>query len=113
MIWPSSSDIDRLVFYRLTREGRLARYDAEKRTALVIWADGVERDPDIPLVDLQWVGDRWYQPRDMDEWPYSYDERRVATYLNNLCPDIGSGDDPIGFIVASHAALVQRAREKN
>lgn len=47
--------------------------------------------------------------RDLDKNPYSPDERRVATFLADLT-GIGGGDDPIGFIMASHAEL---ARQRN
>lgn len=38
---------------------------------------------------------------------YSADEKRVSDYIQTLTEGmIGSGDDPIGFLIASHAALV-------
>lgn len=43
--------------------------------------------------------------------PYTLDERRVVKYLSELAPDLGSGADPIGFLIASHAALRGRADE--
>lgn len=43
--------------------------------------------------------------RDLDVAPYTADEQRVVDYLKELTPDIGAGDDPIGFLLASHAAL--------
>lgn len=36
---------------------------------------------------------------------YSLDEQRVVDYLLKVMPDIGAGDDPIGFLIASHAAI--------
>ena len=41
--------------------------------------------------------------RDFEATPYTKDERRVAEYIAGL--GVGGGDDPIGFILASHAAL--------
>jgi Protein of unknown function (DUF551) len=41
--------------------------------------------------------------RDFDTKPYTPDERRVCEYLQQIVPDIGCGDDPVGFIIASHA----------
>jgi hypothetical protein len=41
--------------------------------------------------------------RDFETNPYTKDERRVAEYIAGL--GVGGGDDPIGFILASHAAL--------
>jgi hypothetical protein len=38
--------------------------------------------------------------RDMATHPYSPDEERVATWLNDLT-GVGGGDDPIGFIMCS------------
>lgn len=46
--------------------------------------------------------------RDLDKQPYSFDERRVAQFLFDL--GVGGGDDPIGFILVSHATL---AAERN
>lgn len=43
--------------------------------------------------------------RDFDKTPYSLEEGRVCDYLQKLTPDIGCGDDPIGLLIASHAAL--------
>ena len=43
---------------------------------------------------------------------YSEDEQRVADYLCDLTPDIGAGDDPIGFLMASHAMLVYERQWK-
>jgi hypothetical protein len=41
--------------------------------------------------------------RDFETNPYTKDERRVAEYIAGL--GVGGGDDPIGFILSSHAAL--------
>jgi hypothetical protein len=43
--------------------------------------------------------------RDFDTKPYTADERKVVDYLTRLTPDIGAGDDPITFLIASHVAL--------
>lgn len=46
--------------------------------------------------------------RDLDKDPYSKDEARVAEFL---CESgAGGGDDPIGFIIASHRYM---AMERN
>lgn len=41
--------------------------------------------------------------RDFKRYPYTADERKVVEYLTKICPDIGAGDDPITFLIASHA----------
>lgn len=39
---------------------------------------------------------------------YSADEKRVSEYIQRITDGaIGSGDDPIGFLIASHAELLQ------
>lgn len=43
--------------------------------------------------------------RDMETAPYSPDERRVAEFLFDI--GVGGGDDPIGFLIASHQYLVE------
>jgi DNA-binding phage protein len=43
--------------------------------------------------------------------PYRHDEQRVVTYLHEVMPEIGAGDDPIGFLIASHASLRERVKE--
>lgn len=48
--------------------------------------------------------------RDFETHPYSADEERIAAYLRDLLPDVGAGDDPIGFLIASHGALAADAR---
>lgn len=42
--------------------------------------------------------------RDMDEKPYSPDEARVAEFLSGR--GAGGGDDPIGFMLASYALIM-------
>lgn len=39
------------------------------------------------------------------ETPYDAHEQRVCDYLQKIVPDIGCGNDPIGFLLASHGAL--------
>ncbi len=51
--------------------------------------------------------------RDLDKNPYSLEEGRVCDYFQKLTPDIGCGDDPIGFLIAAHAAVQLSAEEKN
>lgn len=47
-----------------------------------------------------------YPERDFDKNPYSPDELRVVEYLNRITNnEIGAGDDPIKFLIASHSAL--------
>lgn len=44
--------------------------------------------------------------------PYSPDEQRVCDYLQEVTDgSIGCGDDPIGFLIASHAAVVRELRK--
>lgn len=45
--------------------------------------------------------------RDLDKELYSPEEAKVAVYLVDLT-GIGGGDDPVGFLNASHAELVRR-----
>jgi hypothetical protein len=45
--------------------------------------------------------------RDFEAMPYHRHEQRVADYLVELT-GIGGGADPIGFLIASHRALVER-----
>lgn len=42
------------------------------------------------------------------ETPYTAEENRVCDYLQKINPDIGCGNDPIGFLIASHSALRQQ-----
>jgi hypothetical protein len=41
--------------------------------------------------------------------PYSLDEQRVVNWL--LSKDLGGGDDPIGFLLASYEMIVQELNE--
>lgn len=50
--------------------------------------------------------------RDLETLPYHELEARVAGYLVELT-GIGAGDDPVGFLIASHAALVQKVSEND
>lgn len=47
--------------------------------------------------------------------PYTPDEQKVVRYLHQIMPDIGAGDDPIQFLIASHAMLIDilKAGRKN
>jgi hypothetical protein len=50
--------------------------------------------------------------RDIMAHPYSSDEQRVSDYIQDITAGtIGSGDDPIGFLIASHASLVKLLKE--
>lgn len=53
---------------------------------------------------------KWYEPRDFAAQPYSKEEERVLVYLHNVAPDIGGGDDPIGFLLSSHNWLMRERR---
>lgn len=45
--------------------------------------------------------------RDLDAHPYSADERRVGEFLDMLTNgDLGWGNDPIGFLLASYRVLI-------
>jgi hypothetical protein len=48
--------------------------------------------------------------RDFDKHPYTPDERRVCEFLQTLAPDIGCGDDPIGFLLACYRMLADERR---
>lgn len=50
--------------------------------------------------------------RDLDKQPYSDDEQRVARYISDIC-GIGGGDDPIGFLIASHKHLSAKLKSIN
>ena len=41
----------------------------------------------------------------LDSPDYTIDEKRVVKYLDEIAPGIGAGHDPIGFLMAAHAAL--------
>lgn len=47
--------------------------------------------------------------RDIDKEPYSPDEVRVAKFFFDL--GTGGGDDPIGFLIASHQVLAEERRQ--
>lgn len=51
-----------------------------------------------------------FEPRDLQTRPYSKEESRVVVYLHMVAPDIGAGDDPIGFLLASHNWLMRERR---
>lgn len=45
--------------------------------------------------------------RNMDETRYSPEEAKVASYLTELT-GIGGGDDPVGFLIATHFELARK-----
>lgn len=47
--------------------------------------------------------------RDLEKNPYSPDEERVVQWMDRL--GIGGGDDPIGFLLASHDLLARQKRD--
>lgn len=49
--------------------------------------------------------------RDFDAQPYTTEERRICDYLIEITRGkIGCGADPIGFLIASHYALLRQRR---
>lgn len=50
-------------------------------------------------------------PRDFEAHPYDAQERRVAAFLTKTAPDIGTGDDPIGFLLASYAYTINQRND--
>lgn len=52
--------------------------------------------------------------RDFDIQPYTPDEMRVCKFLQEIAPDLGCGNDPIGFFLACYATLIaERATRRN
>lgn len=49
--------------------------------------------------------------RDLDVNPYSADERRVVEWMHNRTHDIGGGDDPVGFLLASYEMIWDQLQE--
>ncbi len=49
--------------------------------------------------------------RDFEKNPYTKEEQRIATFLNDLI-GIGGGDDPIGFMLASYFELINLLHQK-
>jgi len=47
--------------------------------------------------------------RDLDQRPYSTDEKRVANFFADF--GVGGGDDPIGFLLASYSMLIAERKE--
>ena len=79
--------------------------------------DGIERMMDYLCSEPR--SQKTYMPitktkhaRDFDRHPYSPDEERVAKYISDLT-GIGGGDDPIGFLIASHRTLVRTTETQN
>lgn len=59
------------------------------------------------------LGDPRQRNRDIEAAPYSRQEQRVAQYLAEIA--FGGGDDPVGFLMASHTLLaheLKMARER-
>ena len=47
-----------------------------------------------------------FADRNFEKNPYTDDEKRVCEYLQKISNNqIGCGDDPIGFLIASHNYL--------
>lgn len=42
---------------------------------------------------------------------YTADEQKVVDYLLEIMPEIGAGDDPIAFLIASHGSLYHTIKE--
>jgi hypothetical protein len=50
--------------------------------------------------------------RDFDANPYDLQERRVCDYLQNITGGtIGCGDDPVGWLLASYACVIQERND--
>lgn len=50
--------------------------------------------------------------RDFDANPYDPQERRVCNYIQDITDEaIGCGDDPVGWLIACHACVVQERNE--
>lgn len=43
---------------------------------------------------------------------YDKQTQRVVDYLKRVAPDVGAGDDPIGFLITSHEFLANQLKEK-
>lgn len=51
--------------------------------------------------------------RDIETAPYDRQEQRVCAYLQSVASSLGCGDDPIGFLIASHNFIMnQQKKEK-
>lgn len=48
--------------------------------------------------------------RNFVQKPYSDDEKRVAQWFSNVA-GIGGGEDPIGFMIASHEMLARERKD--
>jgi hypothetical protein len=62
--------------------------------------EAMPTDPDVYAKER-----RAARMKGFDVPDYTIDEKRVVKYLNESLPDVGAGPDPIGFLMASHAAL--------
>lgn len=56
------------------------------------------------------LGDPRQKPRDIKVNPYTPDEHRVANYFFHEV-GVGGGDDPIGYLIASHATIARELKE--
>ena len=68
----------------------------------------------LAAAPLDLAGDdepRPVEPAGEDE-PYTADQRMVCDYLQSIAPDVGCGLDPVGFLIASHASISFKARER-
>jgi len=52
-------------------------------------------------------------PRDFDQNPYTPCEKRVCAYLQEIMPEIGCGEDPVGFLISSHAVISYHLQQLN
>lgn len=52
--------------------------------------------------------------RDFDKNPYGLEEGRICDYIQKITKgQIGCGDDPIGFLIASHGSIgINAARQR-
>ncbi len=50
--------------------------------------------------------------RNLDTHPYTPDEKRVAVYIVRITEgNVGAGDDPIGWLIASHEMMALDRRQ--
>jgi hypothetical protein len=73
------------------------------RRKVVFTFNGVPADPE-KLAKMR----AEHRTKGLDGWEYTPDEKRVVNYLAEVLPSAGSGADPIGFLIASHAAVSMR-----
>lgn len=39
---------------------------------------------------------------------YTSDQAKACAYMAKIAPNLGCGDDPVGFLIASHATMRQQ-----